>query len=103
MSKLEYGKKVVKTVVNHRTCGVCKWLHRNRPGRPVRKHSCVCKHTGNARFMGSTGGLNCVKKLAVQGTPIECLEGDGDNPLISCIKNELNISLKKKSLMRIMS
>lgn len=54
------------------------------------------KHTGNARFMESTGRLNCVKNLAAQGTPIECLEGDGDNTLISRIKNELNISLKKK-------
>lgn len=81
MSKPKYGKKVVKTVVNHRTCGVCKWWHRNRPGRPVRKHRCVCNHTG-------------IKELAAQGTPIECIEGDGNNTLIARIKNELNISLK---------
>lgn len=95
-SKPKYSKKVVKTVVNHRTCGVCKWWHRNRPGRPVRKHRCVCNHTGSARLMESTGGLMGVKELAAQGTPIECIEGDGDNTLIARIKNELNISLKKK-------
>lgn len=102
MSKPKYGKKVVKTVVNHRTCGVCKWWHRNRPGRPVRKHRCVCNHTGSARLMESTGGLMGVKELAAQGTPIECIEGDGDTTLIARIKNELNISLKQ-SLIRIMS
>lgn len=37
-----------------------------------------------------------VKELAVQGTLIECIEGVGDNTLIARIKNELNISLKKK-------
>lgn len=96
MSKPKYGKKVVKTVVNHRICGVCKWWHRNRPGRPVRKHRCVCNHTGSARLMESTGGLMGVKELAAQGTPIECIEGDGDYTLIARIKNELNISLEKK-------
>lgn len=96
MSKPKYGKKVVKTVVNHRTCGVCKWWHRNRPGCPVRKHRCVCNHTGSARLMESTGGLMGIKELAAQGTPIECIEGDGNNTLIACIKNEFNISLKKK-------
>lgn len=96
MSKSRYGKKVVKTVVNHRTCGVCKWWHINRPGRPVRKHRCVCNHTGSARLMESTGGIMGVKELTVQGTLIECIEGDGDNTLIARIKNKLNISLKKK-------
>lgn len=37
-----------------------------------------------------------IKELAAQGTPIECIEGDGNNTLIACIKNEFNISLKKK-------
>lgn len=36
------------------------------------------------------------KELAVQGTPIECIEEDGDNTLIACSKDELNISSKKK-------
>ncbi|XP_069129806.1 uncharacterized protein [Argopecten irradians] len=32
MSKREYGKKVVKAIVLHRTCAVCKWWKRKRPG-----------------------------------------------------------------------
>lgn len=95
MSKPKYGKKVVKTVVNHRTYGVCKWWHRNRLGQSVRKHRCVCNDTGSARLMESTGELMGVKELAAKGTPIECIEGDGDNTLIARIKTELNISLKK--------
>lgn len=45
--------------------------------------------------MESTGGLMGVKELAGHGAPIECIEGDGDNSFIACIKEELNISLKK--------
>lgn len=52
-------------------------------------------YSGSARLMERTGGLMGGKELAVQGTPIECIEGDGDNTLIACSKDELNISLKK--------
>lgn len=41
MSKAKYGKRVIKSVVRHRTCGTCNWWRRNRPSMPVRKHRCV--------------------------------------------------------------
>ncbi|XP_062576613.1 uncharacterized protein LOC134238504 isoform X2 [Saccostrea cucullata] len=40
--------KVLKTVIKHRTCGVCKWWRRNRPGLKVREH-CVCGITKDLR------------------------------------------------------
>ena len=48
MGKVKYGKKVLKTIVSHRTCGTCNWWKHNRPGQPVRKHRCVhtCHKTG---------------------------------------------------------
>lgn len=46
--------------------------------------------------MEATGGLKGVKELFDEGTPIEYLEGDGDNTSIAIIKNELNISMKKR-------
>ena len=96
MSKAVYGKKVVKTVVGHRACGVCKWWHRQRPGQPVRDHTCVKNHTGSARMMESTGGVKGVRELIEEGTPVEYLEGDGDNTLIARLKSELNIDMKKR-------
>lgn len=56
----------------------------------------VFKHASSARLMESTGGLIGLKELATQGTSIECIEGEDDNTLTACIKDELNISLKKK-------
>lgn len=49
MSKAKYGKKVMKAIVKHRTCGTCKWWQRNGPGQPVRQHRCVNNHSGSAR------------------------------------------------------
>lgn len=46
--------------------------------------------------MEATGGLKGVRELFDKGTPIEYLEGDGNNTLIARIKNELNISMKKR-------
>lgn len=102
MRKPKYVKTVVKTMVNHKTSGVCEWKHRNRPGRPVRKHRSVYNHAGSGILMESTGELMGVKELATQGTPKKCIEGNDDNTLIACIKYELNISLKK-SLIRVCS
>lgn len=65
MSKLKYGKKVVKIVVNYRICGVCKWWYRNRLGCFVRKYRCVCNYIGSVRFMESIGGLMGVKEFVV--------------------------------------
>ncbi|XP_053389209.1 uncharacterized protein LOC123543364 isoform X2 [Mercenaria mercenaria] len=96
MSKAKYGKKVVKSIVSHRTCGTCKWWKRNRPGQLVRKHRCVHSHTGSARLMESTSGEQGVKELMKEGTPIEYLEGDGDTTLIARLRNNLNINMKKR-------
>ncbi len=96
MTKAKYGKKVVKTLVSHRACGTCKWWRRNRPGLPVRKHRCVRNHTGSARLMESTTGVQGVQELSSEGTPVEYLEGDGDNTLIARLRSELNITMKKR-------
>ena len=96
MSKAKYGKKVLKTVVSHRTCGVCKWWQRKRPKLKVRNHQCVFDHGGSARNMESTSGVRGVKELIDGGTPVEYLEGDGDNTLIARLRTDLNISMKKR-------
>ncbi|XP_033759590.1 uncharacterized protein LOC117341838 [Pecten maximus] len=96
MSKAKYGKKVVKTVVGHRTCGTCKWWQRNRPGQKIRKHRYVHNHTGSARLMESVSGVQGIKDLKDSGTPVEILEGDGDNTMISRIKHDLGITMKKR-------
>lgn len=96
MSKAKYGKKVVKTVVCHRTCGTCNWWRRNRPGQPVRKHNCVRNHRGSARLMESVSGVRGVQELGHEGTPVEYIEGDGDNTMLARLKNELNIDMKKR-------
>lgn len=93
MSKSKYGKKVVKAVVLHRTCGVCKWWKRRRPGMKVRPHRCTNNHS---RLMESASGVSGVKELNESGTPVEILEGDGDNTLISRLKSELGINMKKR-------
>ena len=96
MSKAKYGKKVVKVVVSHRSCATCNWWRRNRPFCPVRTHHCVRNHTGSARLMESTSGVQGIKQLAEAGTPVEYLEGDGDNTLIARLKTELNLNMKKR-------
>lgn len=96
MSKAKYGKKVVKALVSHRTCGTCKWWKRNRHGQPVRAHRCVHSHSGSARLMESASGVLGVKQLSDEGTPVEYLEGDGDNTMISRIRNDLNLTMKKR-------
>lgn len=95
ISKAAYGKKVLKTVVKHRTCGTCNWWRRNRPGKQVRKQKCVRNHTRSARLMESTSGVQLVAELAEERTPDEVIEGDGDNTLIARLKSILNIGMKK--------
>ena len=46
--------------------------------------------------MESEAGLQAVQEMAQQGTPVETIEGDGDNTLISRAKSQLGVSLKKK-------
>lgn len=96
MSKSKYGKKVIKTMVAHRTCGTCKWWRKNRPFQKIRNHRCVFNHTGSARLMESACGVKGVKELPVykKGFPVEFLEGDGDNTLVARLR-EQNIHVKK--------
>ncbi|XP_061167894.1 uncharacterized protein LOC133176848 [Saccostrea echinata] len=59
--------KVLKTVIKHLTCGVCKWWRRNRTGLKVREHRCVWNHKGSARAMESEAGLKAIKDMIQQG------------------------------------
>lgn len=95
MSKTKYCNTVVKTVVAYRTCRVCKWWQRNRPGQAVRTHRCVQNRKGSAKMMESVTGVAGVKQLADDGTPVEFIEGDGDNTLIIRLKHDHDIDMKK--------
>jgi transcriptional regulatory protein LevR len=46
--------------------------------------------------MEATSGVKGVQELINEGTPIDYLEGDGDNTLISRLKTELNVEVKKR-------
>ena len=46
--------------------------------------------------MESGSGLQGVSELAKSGTPVEYIEGDGDNTLIARLKTNLNINMKKR-------
>ncbi|XP_053385649.1 uncharacterized protein LOC128545990 [Mercenaria mercenaria] len=46
--------------------------------------------------MESVSGEKGVKELLEEGTPIEYLEGDGDNTLIARLKSNLNLTMKKR-------
>lgn len=96
MSKAKYGKKVMKAIVKHRTCGTCKWWRRNKPGVPVRQHRCVHNHTGSAKLMESVSGEQGILDLSKEGIPVEYIEGDGDNTLIARLKTNQNIDMKKR-------
>lgn len=63
---------------------------------PVRKHRCVFNHIGSARLMECKSGVQGVKELSEEGTPVEVIEGDGDNTMLAHIKTDLDITLKKK-------
>lgn len=46
--------------------------------------------------MECISGEKGVKELAAAGTPVEYLKGDGDNTLISRLKTNSDISIKKR-------
>ena len=46
--------------------------------------------------MESVSGEKGVKELAVEETPVEYLEGDGDNTLIARLKTNSDIDMKKR-------
>lgn len=85
---------MIKTLVSHRTCGLCKWWKRKRPFQKVRKHRCVFNHSDSARMMETSSGVQGIKELAKSGTPVEYIEADGDNTLIAQLHIE-NIFVKK--------
>lgn len=47
-------------------------------------------------MMESLSSLQGFKELTASGTPVDTIEGDGDNTLISRIKKDLNIEVKKR-------
>ena len=55
-------------------------------GQKVREHRYVKTHSGSVRLLESVSGEKGVKELAVEGTPVEYLEGDGDNTLIARLR-----------------
>lgn len=66
--------KVLRTVVKHRTCRKRKWWRRNRPGLKPPAHKCVWNHQGSSKLMESEAGLQAVKEMAKQGTPMQVIE-----------------------------
>ncbi|KAK3100488.1 hypothetical protein FSP39_020887 [Pinctada imbricata] len=89
---LSKENKVLKIVVKHRTCRVCKCWRRRRPGQKLRHHRCVLNHKGSSRLMESEAGVEAVKEMNDQGTPIAVIEGDGDNTLIARLKSNLGLT-----------
>lgn len=59
-------------------------------------HKCVWNHHGSSKSMESEAGLQAVQEMANQCTPVQIIEGDGDNTLIARAKNQLGVSLTKK-------
>lgn len=47
-------------------------------------------------LMESVSGVQDIKELIDSGTPVDILEGDGDNTMIFRIKSDLGITLKKR-------
>lgn len=45
--------------------------------------------------MESISGVSGEKELNENGTPVEILEGDEDNTMISSLRSELGINMKK--------
>lgn len=46
--------------------------------------------------MEATAGIQAIKEMISEDTPVEVVEGDGDNTVISRIQTELGVKLKKK-------
>jgi hypothetical protein len=46
--------------------------------------------------MESQAGLQALKCMSGQGTPVQVIEGDGDNTVIARAKNELGVAITKK-------
>ncbi|VDI62817.1 Hypothetical predicted protein [Mytilus galloprovincialis] len=57
---------------------------------------CGWNHRGPARLMESQAGLEEVREMIEQGTPIKTIEGDGDNTLMARIRSGFGVNMKKK-------
>ena len=95
MSLSKYGKKVLNSQTIHRTCGFCKWHKRKFPDKKVPQHRCVWNHRGSAKMMEITGCTAAIKAMKKNGTPVEILEGDGDDTVIPRLAQE-NIIVDKR-------
>lgn len=63
---------------------------------PVRDHICVKNHVGSAKLMECKSGVQGIRELAEEGTPVEILVEDGDTTMLVHVKLDLNLSLKKR-------
>lgn len=70
------------------------WKSRH-PGVKVHPHWCTKNHSRSTRLMESISGVSGEKELNENGTPVEILEGDKDNTMISSLRSELGINMKK--------
>ena len=89
-------KKILKAIIYHRTCGTCRWWQRNRPGERVKRHKCVRNHIGSARLMEAASGVDGIRQMIDQGTPVDTIEGDGDSTVIARIRDQLGLLVRKK-------
>lgn len=53
--------------------------------------------------MEGTSGIQAIKEMMLQKTPVEVIEGDGDNTVISRIENELGVRIKKNWIVTTVS
>lgn len=58
-------------------------------------HISVQNHRGSDRMMESKAGLLARNEMSSQGTPVEKIEGDGDNTLIASLQIECGLSVVK--------
>ena len=49
-------------------------------------HRCVKNHVGSAKLMECESGVQGIKELAEEGTPVEILEGDRDTTTLAYVK-----------------
>lgn len=47
--------------------------------------------------MESEAGLQAIKDMIQQGTPVGIIEGDGDNTLVARLERSMGLTVKKKT------
>lgn len=53
--------------------------------------------------MESEAGLQAIKDMIQQGTPVGIIEDDGDNTLVARLERSMGLTVKKKTLTRIIA